>query len=65
VENVCYVLAPNQIGKDGKGVVSYGNSMIVDPWGKILARASGDREEIIFAELNKSLIKDRRNVLGV
>lgn len=64
VENACYVLAPNQIGKDGKGVVSYGNSMIVDPWGKILARASGDREEIIFAELSKSLIKDRRNVLG-
>ena len=65
VENVCYVLAPNQIGKDGKGVVSYGNSMIVDPWGKVLARASGDREEIIFAQLDKRLIKDRRKILGL
>ena len=64
IENICYVLAPNQIGKDGKGVVSYGNSMIIDPWGKILARASGNREEIIFAELNKHLTKDRREVFG-
>ncbi|MCK5014593.1 MAG: carbon-nitrogen hydrolase family protein [Candidatus Omnitrophica bacterium] len=64
VENVCYVLAPNQIGKDGKGVVSYGNSMIIDPWGKVLARASGDQEEIIFADLDKRLIKERRRALG-
>ena len=64
VENICYVLAPNQTGKDGKGVVSYGNSMIIDPWGRILARASGGREEILFAELNKTVIKNRRAILG-
>jgi predicted amidohydrolase len=65
VENLCYVLAPNQIGKDGKGVASYGNSMIVDPWGKVLARASGDQEEIIFADLKKRVIKERRGMLGL
>ncbi|MBN1870015.1 MAG: carbon-nitrogen hydrolase family protein [Candidatus Omnitrophica bacterium] len=64
VENMCYVLAPNQIGMDGKGVTAYGNSMVVDPWGEILARASADQEEILFAELDKGLIKEKRSVLG-
>lgn len=64
IENMCYVLAPNQIGEDSKGVVSYGNSMIVSPWGEILVRASGTREEIIFAEMDKRLIRRKRAVLG-
>lgn len=63
IENLCYVLAPNQIGKDGQGIASYGNSMIIDPWGKILARASGDREEIIYARLDKGILKKRRRIL--
>jgi len=64
IENFCYVLAPNQIGKDGRGITHYGNSMIVDPWGRVLARASGGKEEIIFARINKALIKKERNVLA-
>jgi len=63
IENLCYVLAPNQIGKDGRGIANYGNSMIVDPWGKVLARASGDKEEIIFADLDQKTLKDRRRTL--
>jgi predicted amidohydrolase len=63
IENFCYVLAPNQIGKDARGIARYGNSMIVDPWGKILTRASGDREEIIYSELDKNFLRARRKVL--
>jgi nitrilase len=63
IENLCYVLAPNQIGRDGNGVPSYGNSMIIDPWGKILARASGSKEEIIYADLDKRALKDQRAIL--
>lgn len=63
IENLCYVLAPNQIGRDGNGVPSYGNSMIIDPWGKILARASGSKEEIVYAALEKKTLKDRRIML--
>ncbi len=63
IENLCYVLAPNQIGKDGQGVASYGNSMIIDPWGKILARASGDKEEVIYAYLDKKILKKWRKIL--
>lgn len=36
IENLCYVLAPNQGGTHDNGRKTYGHSMIVDPWGKIL-----------------------------
>lgn len=38
VENQCYVLAPAQGGRHPNGRMTYGNSMIVDPWGEVLAR---------------------------
>ncbi len=63
IENLCYVLAPNQTGKDGRGITGYGNSMIVDPWGKVLARASDDKEEIIYAQLDKTFLRERRKIL--
>jgi len=63
IENLSYVLAPNQIGKDGRGVPSYGHSMIIDPWGEILAEASEDREEIIYADLDLATIKEKRTIL--
>lgn len=52
IENQCFILAPNQYGVGNEGVLTYGNSMVIDPWGEILVRASGDREEIIYAELD-------------
>lgn len=63
IENVCYVLAPNQIGEDNRGIRVYGNSMIIDPWGNMLARASSDKEEIIYARLDKNIIKEKRLAL--
>lgn len=38
IENSCYVLAPNQGGHHENGRDTYGHSMIIDPWGKILAQ---------------------------
>lgn len=52
IENQVYVIAPDQIGRSPSGVVDFGNSMIVDPWGKPLARAA-DREMVIFAEIDR------------
>lgn len=63
IENLCFVLAPNQIGKDGRGVPSYGHSMIIDPWGKILFMASGNKEETIFADLDLGFLRKKRKLL--
>jgi len=38
VENLCYVLAANQGGYHVNGRETYGNSMIIDPWGVVLTR---------------------------
>lgn len=64
IENLSYVLAPNQTGEDNMGRRCFGHSLIVDPWGEILAEASGDREEIIYADVSKDAIKERRKTLG-
>lgn len=63
IETGCYVLAPNQCGKDAQGIRYYGNSMIVDPWGKVLARASTEKKEILFAHVSKDAIKEFQKVL--
>lgn len=62
IENQVYVIAPDQIGRSPSGVVDFGNSMIVDPWGKPLARAA-DREMVIFAEIDREYERQVRREL--
>lgn len=38
VENLCYVVAAGQGGRHANGRETFGDSMIVDPWGKVMAR---------------------------
>jgi predicted amidohydrolase len=51
VENQAYIVAANQFGLTPPGLRWYGRSMIVDPWGTVLATAS-DREGYILADLD-------------
>lgn len=62
IENQCYVVAANQCGKHTERQSSYGHSLIVDPWGRILAEG-GDEETIIFARLDGIRLKSTREVL--
>jgi predicted amidohydrolase len=53
IEDQVFVIAPNQVGKAPPHWDSYGHSMIVDPWGRILAEAEeGAGEEVIVAEID-------------
>jgi predicted amidohydrolase len=51
IENQTFVIAANQVGRHQSGLHSGGRSMIVDPWGVVLAQAP-DREGYIVAELD-------------
>ncbi len=62
VENLCYVVAANQIGCDARGIEAFGHSLIVNPWGEVIARASADKEEVIFAEISMETLRDKRKI---
>jgi len=67
VANGIYVAACNRVGfeqpvKETAGIEFWGASFIAGPQGEILAQASHDREEIILAEVDVSVMEDvRRN----
>jgi deaminated glutathione amidase len=62
IENQCYVVAPAQFGPNVHGFSDYGNSMIVDPWGRVLARA-GDSEGVVMAPLDMAYLERVRREL--
>ena len=62
IENQVYIIAPNQIGKNVYGFSDYGKSMIVDPWGKVMAQAP-DKECFITAEINLDYLEKVRKEL--
>jgi deaminated glutathione amidase len=52
IEDQVFVIAPGQGRGEGPEGDSYGNSMIVDPWGEVLARAGGEGEAVVVADLD-------------
>lgn len=62
IENQCFVVAANQIGEHAPGQRSGGRSMIVDPWGVVLATAP-DTEAVIVADLDFQYLEDVRRRL--
>jgi predicted amidohydrolase len=51
IEDQCFVVAANQVGRHAPGLRTGGRSMIVDPWGIVLAQAP-DTETHVIAELD-------------
>jgi nitrilase len=71
VENQCYVLAAAQGGKHGNGRRTWGHSMLIDPWGEIVAVrdegagvVSGALDPARLAEVRESLPAWRHRVLA-
>jgi len=52
IENQAFIVAADQVGEDGSGHESFGDSMIADPWGEVLARADVDGECFVAADLD-------------
>ena len=52
IENGAFVISAAQGGKHEDGRETYGHSLVVDPWGQILAEADGDEPGIVLAEID-------------
>lgn len=63
IENQMYVVACNRVGVSGKDSF-FGHSMIIDPWGEIIAEG-GESEEIVTGQIDLSLVEEVRNKIPV
>lgn len=63
IETSCYIIAPAQCGSHGNGKNSFGHSLIVSPKGEILAEASSENEEFIYANINIDYVEAERKVI--
>lgn len=59
IETQCYVLAPAQHGQHNARRRSYGHSLIVDPWGEVIAEQA-DGDGVVIAELDPQKVRDVR-----
>lgn len=62
IETGCYILAPAQIGAHPANRTTYGHSLIVSPWGEIIADG-GTEEGYVIAEIDTAKVKQVRDAL--
>ena len=60
IENGAFVIAAAQAGVHEDGRETFGHSMIIDPWGKVLASAGGSGKAIVIAEIDVDQVKAAR-----
>jgi predicted amidohydrolase len=63
IENQCFVIAPNQYGAGSAGFYDYGNSLVIDPWGVVLARGADEEAAIVAATLEADVLERVRREL--
>jgi N-carbamoylputrescine amidase len=64
VANGCYIGAVNRVGTEAPWNIGefYGSSYFVNPRGKIIAKASADKDELITAEMDMNMVREVRNL---
>lgn len=62
IESQCYVIAAGQVGQNTPARQTFGRSMIIDPWGTVLATAP-DRPSVIIAEIDLDRLRSIRERL--
>jgi deaminated glutathione amidase len=60
IETQCFVFAAAQAGTHENGRVTYGHSLIISPWGEILAEGDGDTPAVITADIDVRQVDDAR-----
>lgn len=60
IENGAFVLAPAQAGNHEDGRDTWGHSMVINPWGEVVAQADGDEPQVVFANLDLAAVDKAR-----
>jgi predicted amidohydrolase len=63
IEAGAFVVAAAQVGHHEDGRVTYGHSLVVDPWGKVLLDMGGERPGLGFAEIDQAAVEEVRRRL--
>jgi predicted amidohydrolase len=61
IETGSYVIAAAQGGQHPNGRSTYGHSLIVDPWGRVLAELEHDAPGVLMGEIDPALVADARS----
>jgi predicted amidohydrolase len=65
IENHAFVVAAAQVGTTGEGLSSYGHSMIVGPWGDVLAESFESGPDVVVATIDLEQVGERRAQIAV
>lgn len=60
IENGAYLIAAAQAGTHEDGRETFGHSMVIDPWGRVVASAGGEGEDIIVADIDLDAVVTAR-----
>ncbi len=64
IETSCWVLAPAQVGNHYGKRVTWGHSMVIDPWGRVVSEA-GKNKGIIYANIKRDLSRKIKSSWGL
>jgi predicted amidohydrolase len=65
IENHAFVVAAAQVGTTHEGIATFGHSLIVDPWGEILAESTSGEPGVITAAIDLDQVSTRRQQIAV
>lgn len=63
IENLSWVIAPAQVGRHGPDRASWGHSLIIDPWGTVVADAGGEAEGLALAAIDPAAVARARAMI--
>jgi deaminated glutathione amidase len=63
IETGAFILAPAQGGTHADGRRTWGRSMVVGPWGEVIAALDHDRPDVLFADLDLSAVARARSAV--
>ena len=60
IENLAWIIAPAQAGCHPGGRETFGHSLIIDPWGEVVAEQTEPITQLVLADIDLELVRDKR-----